>query len=171
MNSSLLSRRLLALFSWMLLLIISYSFSSCATHRSVLPSERIEEHRLNSNQSHHENQTFHHAHKDSVYVEHIERQVHDTVYIRDTRYVERVLHDSVDSGRTDTVYVESVRTQTQRVQVPFVPRFYRYCTAFGILCAIAFAIYAARRLYLIFGTGTGATSLISILCKAFRFFR
>lgn len=47
--------------------------------------------------------------------------------------------------RTDTVFLETIRTET--IPVRYVPSFYKYCTAFAILVLIALLLSLAWWLY------------------------
>ena len=58
----------------------------------------------------------------------------DTVYLErwHTAYKDRLVH------HTDTVQLTT--TQTQTVQVPYVPKFYKYCTALSALLLFLFLL-------------------------------
>lgn len=67
----------------------------------------------------------------------------DTVYVEKchTAYKDRFVY------RTDTIRLESVRTETVRVR--YVPRFYRYCAVLGAFVPVLFVLrvllYLRRR--------------------------
>ena len=69
----------------------------------------------------------------------------DTVYLErwHTAYKDRLVH------HTDTMQV--VTTQTQTVQVPYIPKFYKYCTALSALLLFFFLLqvllYLRRRFH------------------------
>ena len=70
---------------------------------------------------------------DSVYV-------HDSVYIRiraDTVYLERWHTRWREKERVRTDTITQTVTQTETINVPYVPVFYRYCTAFAVLMLVA----------------------------------
>lgn len=70
----------------------------------------------------------------------------DTVYLEKwhTRWRDR------ETVKTDTVTLTETKTET--VEKPYVPSFYRYCTAFAILFVlywlVKLALYIAKRYYL-----------------------
>ncbi len=81
--------------------------------------------------------------RDSIYI-HDSIFVHiraDTVYLEKwhTRWCEKEI------TRTDTVQVETIKTET--VQVRYVPKFYKYCTALATLLLIFLLIKFVLWLY------------------------
>ena len=76
--------------------------------------------------------------------------VHDSVYVRiraDTVWLEKWHTRWRDrfSVRTDTVQVETVRTETR--QVRYVPRFYTWCAAVLAIVVLALLLRVASYLY------------------------
>ena len=76
--------------------------------------------------------------------------LHDSVFVlirADTVYLERWHTRWRDREiiRTDTLTVENIRTRT--VQVRYVPRFYKYCTAAAILLLLILSAKLALRAY------------------------
>ena len=81
--------------------------------------------------------------RDSIYI-------HDSVFVRiraDTVYLEKWHTRWKDRAtvRTDTVQVETTKTET--VQVRYVPRFYKYCAALTALLLILLLLRVTLYLY------------------------
>lgn len=120
-------------------LMVLFMLSSCATNKAIQPSISNLQH-----SNHYENSTTHQHQKDSIYVEHFERLVHDTLFIRDTRYVGRVQHDTIRIAQIDTAYVERVVRESR----PYVPRPFRWFTAAFFVLATGIIAYAGGKIYL-----------------------
>ena len=88
---------------------------------------------------------------------HITNQVRrDSIYLHDSIFV-RIRADTVwlekwhtrwrdrETIRTDTITNEVIRTET--VQVRYIPRFYKYCTALAIILFLIFLLRVTLYLY------------------------
>ena len=81
--------------------------------------------------------------RDSIYL-------HDSVFVRiraDTVYLEKwhTRWRDRETIRADTITNEVIRTDT--VQVRYIPRFYKYCTALAIILFLIFLLRVTLYLY------------------------
>ncbi len=85
--------------------------------------------------------------RDSIYL-------HDSIFVRiraDTVYLEKwhTRWRDRETIKTDTLTNEVIRTDT--VQVRYIPRFYKYCTALAIIlfliCLLRVTLYLYRRFH------------------------
>ena len=86
--------------------------------------------------------------RDSIYL-------HDSIFVRiraDTVYLEKwhTRWRDRETVKTDTITLTETNTET--VEKPYVPSFYKYCAAFAILFAlywlIKLALYIKKRFYI-----------------------
>ena len=138
------------------LLLRTVSIPSIAVVLMLLPACSVE-HSLTSTDT--RQQLSAHFHRDSIYLHDSTAVVYklggsnnvpdptsapcrvDTLLVHEwhTRWREK------EVIRTDTVLLESTRTET--IPVRYVPSFYKYCTAFAILVLIALLLRLAWWLY------------------------
>ena len=86
--------------------------------------------------------------RDSIYL-------HDSIFVHiraDTVYLEKwhTRWRDRETVKTDTITLTETKTET--VEKPYVPSFYKYCTAFAILFVlfllIRLALYIKKRFYI-----------------------
>ena len=88
------------------------------------------------------------ARRDSIFL-------HDSVFVRiraDTVYLENWHTRWRDRETVKTDTINLTETNTETVEKPYVPSFYKYCSAFAILFVlywlVKLALYIAKRYYL-----------------------
>ena len=86
--------------------------------------------------------------RDSIYL-------HDSIFVHiraDTVYLEKWHTRWRDRETVKTDTINLTETNTETVEKPYVPSFYKYCSAFAILVAlywlVKLALYIAKRYYL-----------------------
>lgn len=89
------------------------------------------------------NHTAANTHRDSIYL-------HDSIFVHiraDTVYLEKwhTRWRDRETIKTDTVQMESIRVETKEVR--YIPRFYKYCTAFAIILFLIFLLRVTLYLY------------------------
>lgn len=77
--------------------------------------------------------------RDSVIV----KQQGDTVYVEKwrTKYIDKI------NIRTDTAYIDRVRTEKQIIKEKYVPAFYKWCLFITILLISVVIIYSIWKIY------------------------
>ena len=126
-----MSRFLLKFRKWTLMLMSVLLLPACQSMQTVAETNA--------------NHVSNNIQRDSIYL-------HDSIFVHiraDTVYLEKwhTRWRDRETVKTDTITLTETKTQT--VEKPYVPSFYRYCTAFAILFVlywlVKLALYIAKR--------------------------
>ena len=129
-----MSRFLLKFRKWTLMLMSVLLLPACQSMQTVAETNA--------------NHVSNNIQRDSIYL-------HDSIFVHiraDTVYLEKwhTRWRDRETVKTDTITLTETKTQT--VEKPYVPSFYRYCTAFAILFVLYWLVklaqYIAKRYYL-----------------------